>query len=428
MMARERGAKGVLVVTGPNSPGAGEVLKLSNDGSGADSGLPAISISGAAADALLASSGKTLKELQTGLDNENPHAESSLLLPSVKVRLTTAVEHIKKSDRNVIAALPGQTDEWVVIGAHYDHLGHGGSSSMAKSGEEGMVHPGADDNASGVSVVLELAAALTSSSGARLPDGNTAPSKFRRGIIFALWSGEEMGLLGSAAFCEKPPVQVEKIAAYVNFDMVGRLRDNKLTMQGVASSKVWRRLIEKRNVAAGFNLTLQDDPYLPTDTTSFYPKRIPVLNFFTGAHEDYHRPTDTPEKLDYDGMERIAKLAEAIVTDVVNAPERPDYARVERSDQGGGSRETLRAYLGTIPDYTTEVKGVKLSGVRGGSPAEKGGLLGGDVIVEFAGQKIANIYDYTYSLDAVKIGQPVKITVEREGRRVDVTVTPEARK
>jgi Tol biopolymer transport system component len=428
MMARERGAKGVLVVTGPNSPGAGEVLKLSNDGSGADSGLPAISISGAVADALLASSGKTLKELQTGLDNENPHAESSLLLPSVKVRLTTAVEHIKKSDRNVIAALPGQTDEWVVIGAHYDHLGHGGSSSMAKSGEEGMVHPGADDNASGVSVVLELAAALTSSSGARLPDGNTAPSKFRRGIIFALWSGEEMGLLGSAAFCEKPPVQVEKIAAYVNFDMVGRLRDNKLTMQGVASSKVWRRLIEKRNVAAGFNLTLQDDPYLPTDTTSFYPKRIPVLNFFTGAHEDYHRPTDTPEKLDYDGMERIAKLAEAIVTDVVNAPERPDYARVERSDQGGGSRETLRAYLGTIPDYTTEVKGVKLSGVRGGSPAEKGGLLGGDVIVEFAGQKIANIYDYTYSLDAVKIGQPVKITVEREGRRVDVTVTPEARK
>jgi hypothetical protein len=217
---------------------------------------------------------------------------------------------------------------------------------------------------------------------------------------------------------------VEKIAAYVNFDMVGRLRDNKLTMQGVASSKVWRKLIEKRNVAAGFNLTLQDDPYLPTDTTSFYPKRIPVLNFFTGAHEDYHRPTDTPEKLDYDGMERIAKFAQAIITDVVNAPERPDYARVERSDQGGGSRETLRAYLGTIPDYTTEVKGVKLSGVRGGSPAEKGGLQGGDVIVEFAGQKIANIYDYTYSLDAVKIGQPVKISVEREGRRMEMTVTP----
>jgi C-terminal processing protease CtpA/Prc len=210
--------------------------------------------------------------------------------------------------------------------------------------------------------------------------------------------------------------------------MVGRLRENKLIVQGVGSSKVWRKLIEKRNVVAGFNLVLQDDPYLPTDVTSFYPKRVPVLNFFTGAHEDYHRPTDTAEKLDYDGMERIAKFAQAIVTDVVNAPERPDYSHVQKSDQGGGSRETLRAYLGSIPDYTTEVKGVKLSGVRSGSPAEKGGLQGGDVIVEFGGNKITNIYDYTYGLDAVKIGQPVKMVVEREGKRLDLSVTPEARK
>jgi predicted metalloprotease with PDZ domain len=181
-------------------------------------------------------------------------------------------------------------------------------------------------------------------------------------------------------------------------------------------------------VAAGFNLVLQNDPYLPTDTTSFYPKRLPVLNFFTGAHDDYHRPTDTAEKLDYAGTERIAKFARAILLDLAAAPERPDFARVERSDAPGGSRETLRAYLGTIPDYTTEVKGVKLSGVRGGSPAEKGGLAGGDIIVEFGGQKIANIYDYTYALDAVKIGTPVKVAVERGGQRVEVTVTPEARK
>jgi len=428
MMARERGAKGVLVVTGPNSPGAGEILKLSNDGSNSDSGLPAVSISGAVADALLKASGKSLKDLQAGLDNENPHAEGGFVLPKTKVKFTTAVEHLRKSDHNVVAALPGQTDEWVVIGAHYDHLGLGGSSSMAKAGEEGQVHPGADDNASGTAVVLDLAAALTSASGARTLDGGSAPSKFKRGVIFAFWSGEEMGLLGSAAFCDKPPVPIEKIAAYVNFDMVGRLRENKLSMQAVGSSKVWRKLIEKRNVVAGFNLTLQDDPYLPTDVTSFYPKRVPVLNFFTGAHEDYHRPTDTAEKLDYNGMERIAKFAQAIITDVVNAPERPDYSRVERNEQGGGSRETLRAYLGSIPDYTQEVKGVKLSGVRGGSPAEKGGIQGGDVIVEFAGQKIANIYDYTYALDAVKIGVPVKIIVEREGKRMEVSVTPAARK
>ena len=155
---------------------------------------------------------------------------------------------------------------------------------------------------------------------------------------------------------------------------------------------------------------------------------MPVLNFFTGAHEDYHRPTDTPEKLNIEGLERITKFAQQILLDLTNAPERPDFARVERSDQGGGSRDNLRAYLGSIPDYATDIKGVKLSGVRGGSPAEKGGLKGGDVIVEFAGQKIQNIYDYTYSLDAVKIGVPVRIVVEREGKRVELMVTPETRK
>jgi hypothetical protein len=236
-------------------------------------------------------------------------------------------------------------------------------------------------------------------------------------------------LIGSAAFVEKPPVELSKVVAYLNFDMVGRMRENKLSLQGIASSKAWKKLIEKRNVAAGFNLALQDDPYLPTDTTSFYPRRIPVLSFFTGSHEDYHRPTDTPDKIDYDGLERISRFATQLVQDLAEAAEKPDFARVERSaQQESGSRETLRAYIGSIPDYATEVKGVKLSGVRAGSPAEKGGLQGGDVIVEFAGQKIANIYDYTYALDAVKIGQPVSIKVLRGEKTVGLSVTPEARK
>ncbi len=292
---------------------------------------------------------------------------------------------------------------------------------MARAGEEGKVHPGADDNASGVAVVLELAAALAKKRAEQ-------PGVFRRGVIFGLWSGEERGLVGSAGFVEKPSVDLSRVAAYLNFDMVGRLREDRLTLQGVGSSKVWKRLVEKRNVAAGFSLVLQDDPYLPTDTTSFYPRKIPVLNFFTGAHEDYHRPTDTAEKLNYDGAARIAQFAEGLVLDLVSAAERPDFARVERSDKAGGSRETLRAYLGTIPDYATEVKGVKISGVRGGSPAEKSGLAGGDVIVEFGGQKITNIYDYTYALDAVKIGVAVKVTVERGGQRMEFSVVPEARK
>jgi membrane-associated protease RseP (regulator of RpoE activity) len=226
---------------------------------------------------------------------------------------------------------------------------------------------------------------------------------------------------------EKPPLDMKNVVAYINADMVGRLRENKLLVQAVGSSKSWPRIIEKRNVAAGFALTLQEDPYLPTDVTSFYPKRIPVLNFFTGSHEDYHRPTDTADKINADGIARIATFAKGIVLDAAQSPERIEFSRVERKDQGGG-RDQMRAYLGSIPDYATEVKGVKLSGVRADSPAEKAGLKGGDVIVEFAGQKIANIYDYTYALDAVKIGQPVKVIVEREGKRVEITATPEARK
>jgi Tol biopolymer transport system component len=424
MLAREHGAKGVLVVTGPNSPNAGEVMPLTNDGTSAGSNIPAVSISGKMADALLAPGGKTLKQLQTALDDENPHAERASVLPKVRVKLACGVEHLKKTDRDVIAYLPpqeGSGDEYVLVGAHYDHLGRGGTSSLQRAGEENKIHPGADDNASGTAWVMELAASLSQERSAH-------PEKFRRGVIFACWSGEEIGIIGSTAFCEHPPVPLNKIVAYINADMVGRLRENKLTVQGVGSSKAWRRLIEKRNVAAGFNLALQDDPYLPTDVTSFYVKNVPVLNFFTGAHEDYHRPTDTAEKLSYDGLERVTNFAEQIILDLAQTPERPDLAKVEQSSQTSAGRETLRAYLGTIPDYTTEVKGVKLSGVRGGSPAEKAGLKGGDVIVEFAGQKIANIYDYTYALDAVKIGQPVQIVIERDGQRITLTATPEARK
>ena len=425
MLARERGAKAVLVATGPNSPHAGELLPLTSDFTNSASGIIAASINGKTANALLPSSGKTLKALQTALDNENPHVKSTFALPKLKVTLACDVEHLKKSDSNVVAYLPASPEssskEYIVVGAHYDHLGHGGSSSLDRAGEENKIHPGADDNASGVAWVMELAATLARGRAEH-------PGKFRRGVIFGCWSGEEIGLIGSAAFCEHPPVPLDKIVAYVNADMVGRMHDNKLSLQGVGSSHAWRRLIEKRNVAAGFNVALQDDPYLPTDVTSFYTKNVPVLNFFTGGNEDYHRPTDTADKLDYKDLARITKFTRDIVLDLAQSEERPDLAKVEGTRQTAGGREMLRTYLGTIPDYTTEVKGVKLSGVRGGSPAEKAGLRGGDVIVEFAGQKITNIYDYTYALDAAKIGKPVKMTVERDGKRVAISVTPEARK
>ena len=420
MVAREHGAKALLVVTGSNSPNAGELAPLSFDSSLAGSGIVAASISGEVAKMLFAGSEKVLKEVQDQLDIENPHFEGQFPLKNVTVKISTAVERVKKTDRNVLALLPpaepSSEMEYLIIGAHYDHIGYGEIGSLAGKDEEGQIHNGADDNASGTAVVLQLAAVLAEQ------------KDLHKGIIFALWSGEELGLIGSSHFVEHPTVPLEQVVAYINFDMVGRLRENRFNLQGVGSSTLWRKLIEKRNVAAGFDLILQDDPYLPTDTTAFYPKKVPVLSFFTGSHENYNRPTDDPETLNYDGMQRIATFAQHLITDVAQSPERPDYVEVQRATPEGGSRETLRAYLGTIPDYTTEIEGVKISGVRGGSPADKAGLKGGDIIIKFGGQKITNIYDYTYALEAVKIGEPVEVVILRDGKQTTLKATPEARK
>jgi len=425
LIARNHGAQALLVVTGPNSPNAGELATLGLEAGQAGSGIVAATISGAAADRLLEASGHTLKDLQSSLDTENPHATGGLALTNARVRLRAAVEHAHKSDQNVLGWLPpasGTTNaEVVLVSAHYDHLGRGESDSLERKEERGQIHYGADDNASGSAAVLELAAWL-------VKQRREKPDAFRRGILFCLWSGEELGLIGSAQYSEHPALPLSNTVACVNFDMVGRLRENKVILNGIGSSSVWRKLLEKRNVAAGFNLQLLDDPFPPTDVTSFYPKGVPVLAFFTGTHEEYHRPADKPDTLNYEGLAQVTRFAGAVIQDLVAAAERPDYLKVERSVKAGGSRETLRAYLGTIPDYGAEVTGVKLAGTRNGGPAEKAGLKSGDIIVEFGGQKIVNIYDYTYALDAVKIGQPVKIVVLRSAERVELTVIPEIRK
>ncbi|HWN95003.1 MAG TPA: M28 family peptidase [Methylomirabilota bacterium] len=448
MLARERGAAAILFVTGPNSPNAGDLAALASDSTSGGSGIIAVSVTTNVTAPMFAARGKELKTIQSQLDKEDPHAEGSFVLSNVSASVTAAVKQLKRTDRNVLGSLPamvgrgvltapptGDTttrraedtapdqplQEFILVGAHYDHLGFGEGGAMLRSGEDNKIHPGADDNASGAAVVLELARLLAD-------EQHRNPALLQRGVVFAFWSGEELGVLGSSHFAEHPTVPLSNIVAYINFDMVGRLRDKKLMLQGVGSSSAWRRWIERRNVSAGFSAVLQEDPYLPTDVTAFYPRGIPVLSFFTGSHDDYHRPTDTADKVNYDGVERIVKFARGLILDAANAPQRPDYLKVATSDKGGGSRENLRAYLGTIPDYATEVQGVKLSGVRGGSPAEKAGLQSGDIIVEFAGQKIANIYDYTYALDAVKIGQAMDIVVMRNGQRVSIKATPEARK
>ncbi|UCH85832.1 MAG: M28 family peptidase [Candidatus Latescibacterota bacterium] len=425
MVARENGARAILVVTGPNSHDAGELVSIKFDRSSQSSGIVAASISGSIAEQMFAAAGKDLKEVQTGLDDENPHFGGTFDLPGVAVSVATAVERERSEDRNVIALIPPADDvkmvEYVIIGAHYDHIGHGEIGSLADKNGEGQIHNGADDNASGTALVMELAATFAE-------ERASNPTAFRRGIIVALWSGEEMGLIGSSYFAENPPVPLENVVAYLNFDMVGRMKENKLTIQGVGSSNAWSGAIEKRNISAGFNLTLQSDPYLPTDASAFYPKGIPVLSFFTGVHDDYNKPSDDPETLEYDEMVRIAKFARSIIADLVIDPERPDYVKVEKSRQRTGMRGAVKAYLGTVPDFASEdVEGVKLSGVRAGGPADKGGVQGGDIIVEFAGQKITNIYDYTFALGGVKIGEPVTMVVLRDGERVTLTVVPEAK-
>jgi Zn-dependent M28 family amino/carboxypeptidase len=424
MAARQRGAKGLLVVTGPHSPNAGETIPMSFDTALAGSGVSAASISALVADAIFATlndPNKTLSAAQKGLDTANPHV-AGFAIPTVRVTLKPTVLRENRQANNVFAYLPATTaattttKPWVALGAHYDHLGRGDhGNSLATKEDAGAIHHGADDNASGSAAVLAVGEILA-----------TVPRK--RHVLLQLWSGEEIGLLGSAAFVNKPSVPLDQLAAYLNFDMVGRMQDNKLTLQATGTSDVWGRFIEQANIAAGFDLLLQPDPYQPTDVASFNQAGVPCLNFFTGTHVDYHKPSDTADKINYEDLDRIVEFAGAIARRVIDLETAPTFTKVEQKADPGGGRAGVRVFTGTIPDYSTEVKGLLLSGVIGGGPAEAAGLQKGDVVIEIGGQTIANIYDYTYVLESLKVGQGVKVVYTRSGERRETTLTPSARK
>ena len=209
-------------------------------------------------------------------------------------------------------------------------------------------------------------------------------------------------------------------------DMVGRM-NGELVLHGIGSSSVWGALIERGNVTLGVPISPQPESYLPTDSTSFYTKGVPVLSAFTGSHAEYHTPRDTADRLDYEGSERVARLLGELALALARESEPPDYVAMQRPGPGP-ARATIRVYLGTIPDYArSDVRGVALSGVSPGGPAQRAGLRSGDVIVRVAGQTIENIYDYTFSLDALKAGQPAEITVLRDGHSVTLSIVPEPR-
>ena len=417
LAARERGAAGLIVVTGPRSPNAGALVPLTFDTAVSDSGIVAATVDGALGAAIIESAGESIEAVQASLDTANPHV-TGFDLPLEGV-IEARLERREATGHNVIGYLPPTTGAelpkpYVVLGAHYDHLGRGrGGDSLARGDEAGQIHNGADDNASGVTAVLAAGAGL-------------AGAERGRGVVLALWSGEELGLLGSADFVEQAPVPMDRIAAYLNFDMVGRLRDNTLNLQAVGSSSIWTDLAKELNEPVGLDLTFVADPYLPTDVGSLNAAEVPSLNFFTGSHEDYHRPTDDAGTLDYEGLERIVDLATRVAANLVTRPDAPDFIRVERVQQRGGGA-TMRIFTGTIPDYTQEVEGLSLSGVIGGGPAEAAGLQGGDVIIGLAGQAVTNIYDYMYALDLLKVSEPSEVVFMRDGERMTTELIPRVR-
>ena len=421
MNARDRGAKGLLLVSGPGSPNAGELVGMSFDSAVAGSGIVAATIRGDVAEKLFErTEGKTLADSQQALDSGNPHV-GGFEIPGAEILLNVRLQKETRTAENVVGYLPATAEEplggaTILLGAHYDHLGRGkDGNSLAGKDEAGQIHHGADDNASGVAAVLAIAEKERSRD-------RKAP------VAFAFWAGEELGLLGSSEFIRGGTIPASNIAAYINFDMVGRMRDNKLVLQAAGTSSVWPRLIEQANVVVGFDVQVSEDPYLPTDVTSFNQAGVPSVNFFTGSHKEYHRPADRAELINYEDLERVVELGALLTQKIAGLQKKPDFIKVARAPQQGGSRDTVRVFTGTIPDYATQVEGLLLSGVIEGGPAEEAGLRGGDVIVEFAGRKISNIYDYTYALDVVKIGEPVAVVYLREGERRETKLTPRARK
>jgi hypothetical protein len=399
--ARERGASALLVVAGPLTPGAeDELVPARADASLVDAGLPVLSVRRPVAEALFAGAGLSLEEAQRRVDAGRP---ASLPL-ATRASLEADVAPKRATSTNVAALLPGTDPDAgaVVVGAHYDHLGLGLSGSLDPS-PVGKIHHGADDNASGVAGVLELARRLAPQRG-----------RLQRSVLFVAFGAEELGTLGSSYFVKHPPLPLERIVAMANLDMVGRLRDETLDVHGLGTSPAWKPLLEEANREPALKLRLHEGGFGPSDHNAFYVADRPVLFFFTGVHADYHKPSDTADKLEAQGLVRVVDVVEGVLTGLAAGATPVAFTRVaaEKETQLAASRG-FRVYVGGIPDYASEGPGVGISGVSPGSPAERAGLQKGDVIVGFAGREIRTIYDYTQALSERKPGDEVELRVRR---------------
>jgi len=403
--ARDKGAKGIIFINTMDKADD-PLVSFKYDNAAKISGIAAISLKRKALNFI------PLDELQSEIDStltpksyEDPTKNYTLII-------STEVKEVEGKSINVGAYIEPKNDkfpnEYLVIGAHFDHLGWGEQNSLYM-GKEPMIHNGADDNASGTTGLLELAEKLSS-----------IKDKLNRKIIFIAFSGEELGLLGSSYVVNHFPIPIENVITMINMDMIGRLNDkNDLIIYGTGTSSKWKNILDDKN-DYDFNLTFNDEGFGPSDHSSFYGMKIPVLFFFTGTHGDYHKPSDDADKINSAGEEKLLKYVYDVALTIVNADEKPDYISVARKDTG--KMTGTKVYVGTVPDFAGDVDGYKLGGVTDGSPAAKAGLKAGDIIIKFGDKKISNIYDFTYALGNYVPGNKVNVLVKRGTEELTVEI------
>ncbi len=421
-VARDLGAKGIIFVTDFAEP-KDKLIEFSSGTTNETISIQSIMITRSLADRIFKAQGRDLRKTCDRLATGD--LQMGFPLKQAVLTLNVSILREKGVGRNTLGWIRSKAGanakRIIVIGAHLDHIGFGKASSRAKKSEKGKFHPGADDNASGIGALLEIAEYL-----ADLRKKGLLKSNYD--ILFAAWSGEEIGLLGSSHFMRshafgKEDGKDRKIIAYLNLDMVGRYKE-KLTLHGVGSSTAWKKLIQRANIPVGLNLNLQNDSHIPTDTTSFFAKGVPILSAFTGLHADYHSPSDTPDKINYEGIADCSNLYVRLIEGVTRL-DNMDYVAQAPPPK---SRGRLRVYLGTIPDYSqTDRKGLLLSGVSKGGPADLAGLQSEDLVVELSGRKVETIYDYTDAIGSLKAGKETKVTIIRNGKTLDLKITPSTR-
>jgi aminopeptidase YwaD len=402
--AREHGAAAILLAPHPAS---GDQPLPVPRGQSASQRIVAAAITRATAESLLASAGLRLAEVAAAIDRTL--TPRSAPLPGVTARVEVNLVRERGTTSNVIGVLPGTDpvlrDQAIVIGAHYDHLGRGGEHSMAPD-RHGQVHHGADDNASGTAIVMALARAFAA--------GGGTP----RTLVFAAFSGEELGLLGSAEYVRRPVVPLDRTVLMVNLDMVGRLRDGRLYVGGVDSGTGLRSTLARATAGLSLSPEMSASPFGPSDHTSFYVAGRPVLFFFTGVHGDYHRPSDTWDRINADGLATVATVVARVVSAVGAEATPPAYVKLDAPRGGGGGYGPV---FGIVPAFGDDgPAGVKVTGVRSGSPAEKAGVRAGDVIVKFAGVDVKTLEDLTFVLRGRRAGDEIQVVVLRDGREQTV--------